>query len=420
MNRPSREFDIVVWGATGFTGRLVCEYLARTQGVNGPLKWAVAARNPGKLSATCGEIATELVDCPVQSLPMLVADSDDPDSLLALVRRARVIVSTVGPYAWYGSRLVEACAENGTDYCDLSGELQWIREMIRTFDEPARHSGARLVHCCGFDSVPFDMGVWFAQREMQRRHGVFSHDVRGVVRSIKGSFSGGTYASMLNFVREAAADPALRRIAADPDALLPESALARRAPVRREAVNFDPDLGVWTGPWVMALVNTRIVRRSNALAGYPWGRDFDYEETMSTGRGSSGYVRARALQLGLGTFMASMTLAPARFLLERLLPAPGEGPDRQAREAGGYEIDFVARHPQDASRDVLARVRGDMDPGYGSTAKMLAECALCLAVDRLPTPGGSWTPAAALGETLLTRLVERAGVSFEVRSLADR
>ncbi|MFM7273057.1 MAG: saccharopine dehydrogenase family protein, partial [Gammaproteobacteria bacterium] len=353
---------------------------------------------------------------PADALPILDADGHDPASLARLAARTRVLVSTVGPYALHGTELLRACAEAGTDYCDLTGEVQWLHRVIADFDPVARASGARLVHCCGFDSVPFDMGVWYLQREALARQGRAYAEVHGVVRRIRGSFSGGTYASMLNLVEEASREPALRRVLTDANALLP-AGHARGRGRTRNGVAEEPALGVWTAPFVMAAVNTKIVRRSNALLGSPWGEDFRYEESMATGTGTSGRLRALGMAAGLGGFMASAAIGPGRALLRRVLPAPGEGPDRAAREAGSYRIDFVGVAPQEAPR-LVASVSASRDPGYGSTARMLAECALCLAQDGVSSDGGSWTHAACMAEPLLERLRGRAGLDFTLREQA--
>ena len=416
MRHDTREFDLLLWGATGFTGALVAEYLAAREGLGGRLRWAIAGRNRSKLEKVARALADQVPGFRAEALPILEADGHDPASLAKLVARTRVLISTVGPYALHGTELLRACAEAGTDYCDLTGEVQWLHRVIAAFDPVARESGARLVHCCGFDSVPFDMGVWFLQREALARHGRPYSEVHGVVRRIRGSFSGGTYASMLNLVEEASREPALRRVLSDANALLPQGHGRGRGRTRN-GVTEEPTLGVWTAPFVMAAVNTRIVRRSNALLGSPWGEDFSYEESMATGTGTSGRLRAIGMAAGLAGFMASAAISPGRALLRRVLPAPGEGPDRAAREAGSYRIDFVGLRPQEAPL-LVASVSASLDPGYGSTARMLAECALCLAQDPVASGGGSWTPAACMAEPLLERLRSRAGLDFALREQA--
>lgn len=414
MASKTREFDLIVWGATGFTGQLVTEYLAREYGSRSRLNWAVGGRNSAKLDRVCREIAAAVPGFDPGSIIRITADSDELASLEAMAARTHVVISTVGPYALYGSKLVQACAAKGTDYCDLAGEVQWIRAMIDACNEPARKSGARIVHCCGFDSVPFDLGVWFVQQQMHARHGVYCREVRGFVREFKGGLSGGTFASMMNLMEEAGRDPALRRRLADPDLLLPESPRSARQRRSPSAVGWDRDTDSWTAPFVMSAINTRIVRRSNALLDFPWGQDFRYEEAVATGAGIPGFSRASLMFLGLAAFTVSAAIGPLRGLMRKMLPKPGEGPSAETRRRGYYEIDFLGRHPDEPSRDIRVRVRGDMDPGYGSTSKIIAECGLCLALDRPATAGGSWTPASAMGDALLQRLREHAGLSFEV------
>jgi short subunit dehydrogenase-like uncharacterized protein len=413
----NREFDLVVWGATGFTGRLVAEYLAANEGVGQRLRWAIAGRSAAKLGEVARDIAQQVSGFEPSALPRLVADSTDLHSMRGLAARTRVVISTVGPYARYGTPLVQACAELGTDYCDLAGEVQWIHRMIADWDAPARASGARIVHCCGFDSIPFDLGAWYLQRGMHARHGVYAPRVHTVVRSMRGNFSGGTFASMLGFVQEAVANPAVRRLAVDANALMPPAPGTPFLPLP-DRVSFCGPLGVWTGPFVMAAVNTKIVRRSNALLGLPWGANFQYSEAMATGKGLSGRVRAHALQAGLAAFTGSLALPPTRALVRSLLPAPGEGPDRAARDNGYYRIEVVGWHPQFGHPATVATVSGEGDPGYASTSRMLAEAGLCLALDKVPSTGGSWTPAACMAAPLLARLEKRARLVFELREIA--
>lgn len=402
-----REFDVVLWGATGFTGQLVAEYLTTSYGVNGALRWAIAGRNRRKLEAVreaCMPGAGE------ERLPVLTGDSHDASGLAGLAARSRVICSTVGPYARHGTPLVAACVGAGTDYCDLTGEVQWMARMIPDYQGAAGASGARIVHTCGFDSVPSDMGTWYLQQAMLERHGVPACRVKARVGKTRGGASGGTVASMLNLMEEAAQDPSVRRLVADPYCLYPAGVAPGRDRGDQSGARFDSDFGQWTYPFIMGLVNTRVVRRSNALMGFPWGTDFRYDEAVL----AKSRLEAMRNALGLGVGMAALGMGPTRRLAQRFLPAPGEGPSRQQREAGHYELFFHGVHPRDRALDLRARVTGDMDPGYGSTAKMLGESAVCLALDDRQVEGGFWTPASALGENLLRRLQERAGLTFEI------
>lgn len=403
-----REFDVIVFGATGFTGALVAEYLLERYGCDRDLRWAIAGRSQAKLDALKGQLGAG-----ASTLETIVADSSDGPSLAELARRTRVVITTVGPYALYGTALVAACVEAGTDYCDLAGEVQWIRRMIDRHHDRAAETGARIVHCCGFDSIPMDMGVHFLQQEAQRRHGAYCASIALFVKATRGSASGGTLASMINIVREARKDRSIARILANPYALNPEG--EREGPDGRDQQNvvFDQDAGAWTGPFVMAGVNTRVVRRSHALAGYPYGREFRYREAVMTGTGPAGWIKGTLMTLGLGALVLGISLAPTRRLLQRFfLPSPGDGPGPEAREAGFFNLMQVGKLPDGSV--IRTRITGDRDPGYGSTSKMLAESAVCLAKDELASRGGVLTPSAAMGDALLRRLRENAGLTFDV------
>ena len=409
MNDNSREFDIVVVGATGFTGALVAEYLCDRYGVAGDLRWAAAARNEQKLATL-----RESLGSPATSLPVIVADTLDAESMRQLAKRTRVVLTTVGPYARYGSQLVAACAENGTHYCDLAGEVQWIRRMIDAHDATARQSGARIVHCCGFDSIPMDIGAWFLQQESQQRYGAYCDSIVLLVKAMKGGASGGTMASIMNVMREARADKEVARVLARPYSLNPEGEL--RGPDRgdQRAIRFDDEAGSWTAPFIMATVNTRVVRRSHALLGYPWGDSFRYHEAIQTGSGVGGWSRSAMITAGLTGLVGAASFGWSRGLLERfVLPRPGTGPGAAAREKGFFNLEQIGRLAD--GRTIRSRITGDRDPGYGSTSKMLAESAVCLAMDDLDSGGGVLTPAAAMAAPLLQRLRANAGLSFEIR-----
>lgn len=408
MNANEREFDVIVVGATGFTGALVAEYLCHRYGVGDSLRWAAAGRNEAKLSALQQSLGHQ-----AESLPLIVADTLDAGSMSELAKRARVVLTTVGPYARYGSDLVAACAANGTHYCDLAGEVQWIRRMIDAHDATARKSGARIVHCCGFDSIPMDIGTWFLQREARKRTGAYCNSITLLVRAMKGGASGGTMASMMNLVREARADREVARVLASPYSLNPDG--DRRGPDRgdQRGIRFDQDAESWTAPFIMASVNTRVVRRSHALLGHPWGADFRYHEAIRTGRGMGGWIRAAMITAGLAGLVGLASLGWSRGLLERfVLPRPGTGPDAEARANGFFNLEQIGTLA-DGGR-IQSRITGDRDPGYGSTSKMLAESAVCLALDDLDSGGGILTPAAAMAAPLIRRLTTNAGLSFQI------
>jgi short subunit dehydrogenase-like uncharacterized protein len=402
-----RTFDLIVFGATGFTGRLVAEYLNTTYGVDGDVSWAMAGRNLDKLAEV-----RRLIGAP-DALPLIAADASDAAALAGLVRRAKVIITTVGPYQRHGEALVTACAQAGTDYVDLCGEPGWMAQMIPRLDAPARASGARVVFSCGFDSIPFDLGVVFLQDEALHRFGKPLRQVHGRVRTMKGGMSGGTLASALATIEQMGRDPVLARTMADPFALTP----GFRGPPQPEgeAAAYDELAHCWTAPFIMAAINTKNVHRTNALRGHPWGRDFVYDERMATGDGAVGKQRAKALARATWVQNALLGFGPTRTLLSRFaLPKPGEGPGRQKRDNGRYDVLFVGQTAD--GRTLRASVKGDRDPGYGSTSKMIAETALCLVTDigRDATGGGVWTPGAAMGLALASRLQARAGLTFAI------
>jgi short subunit dehydrogenase-like uncharacterized protein len=412
---PKRDFDLIVFGASSFVGQiLVATLVSEFNGGREALRWAMAGRSRSKLEAVRAALPQAGHDTPI-----LLADAADEAALRKLCGQTRVVVSTVGPYALHGEALVKACADTGTDYCDLTGEVQWVRRMQSQYQAAAHASGARIVHCCGFDSIPSDLGVWFLQQAARERFGAPLSQVKMRVARIKGTASGGTVASMVNIAREAAKSRALRRELADPYSLCPEGhGVTVRQPQVRSAV-LDRDFGAWCAPFVMAAINTRVVHRSNALLDYAYGRDFRYDEAMLTGSGVRGRLRAAAVTAGIAGFVVGAAIRPSRWLLEHfVLPKPGEGPSPATQAAGRFDLRFVG---SGANGETLrARVTGDRDPGYGSTARMLAQAAASLALDhhgkrrRIGRPGGFWTPATMFGERLIERLTARAGITFSL------
>jgi len=406
----ARPLDVVAFGATSFVGRILCRYLLGEFGTRGALKWGVAGRSQARL-----EELRHALGADAAGLPLVVADASDDAALGKLCASARVVVSTVGPYALHGEPLVRACAESGTDYCDLTGEVQWIRRMLQRYEATARKSGARIVHCCGFDSIPSDLGVYFLQRESRRTLGAPCERVKMRVRTMRGGFSGGTVASVMNLFKEAAGDAALRKELADPYSLCPPGTAPRVRQPEVRAPQFDPDFGAWVAPFVMSAINTRIVHRTNALAKHAYGADFVYDEAMLTGRGFAGGLAAGATSAGLAGFMLAGAIGPLRKTLERfVLPKPGAGPSPDAQRTGSFDLRFFGTTAD--GRRIRTKVTGDRDPGYGSTGKMLGQAAACLAldVDKAATPGGFWTPATIFGDRLLQRLVDHSGLTFEV------
>jgi short subunit dehydrogenase-like uncharacterized protein len=386
----TRELGIIVYGATGYTGKLVAEYLNNQYGVGGTVSWAMAGRSKDKLEAVRDELGI------AGEIPLVVADASDPDSIRDMVERAKVIITTVGPYQLYGSDLIAACATAGTDYVDLCGEPNWMKQMIDTHSEAAKASGARIVFSCGFDSIPFDLGVFFLQEKAIERTGSPCKRVRGRVRGMKGVWSGGTLASFRATMAAAAKDPSIIASLTNPFALTP----GFTGPEQPSGMKpmYDELLGSWVAPFVMATINTKNIHRSNLLLDHLYGEDFVYDEMLLTGPGDKGEAMAKAVAEDKS--MAEDTTAP------------GEGPTREQRETGFYDLLFVG---EAADGSILRTVvKGDMDPGYGSTSKMIAESAVCLLKNPDAAAGGIWTPAPALGAALIDRLQRNAGLSFEL------
>ena len=405
MSSPTdRRLDLVVFGATSFVGQILCRHLVDRHGTDGSLRWAIAGRSAAKLNQVAADTGADV--------ERIVVDASDTAGLMDLAESTRVVVSTVGPYALYGSPLVAAVAAAGTDYCDLTGEPQWMRKMIDAHSTAAEASGARIVHACGFDSIPSDLGVWFTQQRSIEALGQPCSQVDMRVETMSGSLSGGTIASMLNLLEEAAADPNLRKQLADPYLLAPPD--HRSGPSQPDITHPTKDAaGRWLAPFVMAGVNTRVVQRSHALLGRPWGREFRYQEAMAMGSGPLGATKASGLSAGVLAMMGLGAIGPTRKLLGRVLPTPGEGPSPTAQERGSFDIRFTGTTSD--GRSIETQVTGDRDPGYGSTAKMLGETAVAfLDLDRAETPGGFWTPATAFGDQLIERLEAHAGLRFSV------
>jgi short subunit dehydrogenase-like uncharacterized protein len=402
-----RDIDVVVFGATGFVGRLIAQYLA--EHAPDGVRIGLAGRSAEKLARIRGELPAAAADW-----PLITAESDDRASLDALARRTRVVATTVGPYFRAGLPLVEACAEAGTHYADLTGEVLFIHEALRHHDRAAA-SGARIVNSTGFDSIPSDLGVLLlhqaAAADGDGRLGKTTY----VVKAMRGGASGGTVASLKGQVDEIRRDPASRKIVTDPYALVPER--PDGAPPQHDTfgVHHDKELGVWVAPFVMATFNTRIVRRSNALQDWAYGRDFDYSEVMSVGSGIAAPAKAAAVAGGLGALAGGLAFRPTRAVLDRVLPDPGEGPSEKARDKGFFTIELHAETPD--GRRYRSTVAAQGDPGYKATAVMMGETALCLALDeeRMPDRAGILTPASGIGQPLIERL-RTAGMTLEVES----
>jgi len=387
--KADRPFDIVVYGATGYTGRLVAEYLAHHYKGSGP-KWAMAGRSADKLAEV-----RDLIGAPADT-PLVVANSDDPASMQALAESTRVVVTTVGPYQLYGEPLLAACVAAGTDYADLCGEPAWMRQMIDKYHAAARASGARIAFSSGFDSIPFDLGVLMLQKEAVKRHGSPAPRVKGRVRAMQGTFSGGTAASLTETMKAVAKDPSLIKVLQSPFGLTPDF----EGPSQPLGLlpEYDDRIGRWAAPFIMATINTKNVHRTNLLLGHPYGTDFKYDEMVLTSAGELGEKAAHAV----GEMLKNPFGAKP--------PKPGEGPSKEERENGFYDVLFLGEWPD--GQTIRYGVKGRYDPGYGSTSRMIAETGIALLGCK--ADGAVATPGALLGEALVERLREHAEISFAV------
>lgn len=415
MSLTEEEFDVVLWGATGFVGNLIAEHLVDSYGPE-ELSLALAGRNEEKLARLESRLTDDASEW--SDIPMLTGDAFDRESLDGIAERAAVVATTVGPYAKYGNDLVAACVSHGTDYCDLTGEVQWVRRMIDEHHEDARIRGASIVHCCGFDSIPSDLGTYLVQKHTRDTYGTTCERVGGFVTDASGGFSGGTLESMTNALEEAAEDPEVRRTMAHPYALNPAGERDGPDGGMQQRPRWDEDLEAWTAPFVMSTVNEKVVRRTNALLGFSWGRDFRYRESIAAGSGVMGALRAAGVSAATGLFAGAMSVGPLRDLLRAtVLPEPGEGPSRKSIEEGSFEVRLLGRGETSSGDpiDVRATIAADRDPGYGATAIMFGETAVALAEGTSDTPldSGVLTPAAAVGVELAERLRD-AGMTIEV------
>jgi len=386
-----KSFDVVIYGATGFTGKLVVEYMQEKYGKDEGISWAIAGRSEEKLNSVREELKVG------SNVPQLLVDSNDTDSIASMVQQTKCVLTTVGPYQLYGANILQQCVIHGVDYVDLCGEPGWMHEMINEYSDQAKETGARIVFSCGFDSIPFDLGVYFLQKEVIAQHGQPASNVRGRVRDMNGEFSGGTAASLGATMASLKEKPELFEVLVNPFALSNGFTGPKQAQDSKPI--YDDKLETWVAPFFMAPINTKNVHRSNALMDHLYGEDFCYNEMWIQGPGEEGKAAAE--------FVGSMNpLADA--------PAPGEGPSKESRENGNYDVLFCADLTDGSS--LHASVSGDMDPGYGSTSKMIAESALCLVNDCVELGGGIYTPAPAMGEKLITRLQANAGLTFKIEN----
>jgi short subunit dehydrogenase-like uncharacterized protein len=385
-----REFDVVIFGATGFTGKLVAEYFQSQYGSDSSIKWAVAGRNERKLNDVKDELGIN------SDVASIIADGDDEDALSALTKRAQVVLTTVGPYQIYGEKLLSACVDNGTGYVDLCGEPAWMHQMIGKYEEKAKQTGANIVFSCGFDSVPFDLGVYYLQQHAKQQTGSAIEYVKGRVRKMQGTFSGGTAASLKATMAAAHKDKSIMAALINPFSLA-DNNHSQPQPDGNKPY-YDESLGTWVAPFIMAAINTKNVHRTNYLGNYAYGQTFQYDEMLMTGPGEKGEAMANHV-------------AKDKSLASDDGPKPGEGPGKEERENGFYDLVFTGN--ASTGETLSVSVKGDKDPGYGSTSKMISESALCLCKD-VTLSGGFYTPAAALGQKLIKRLTKNAGLTFSI------
>ena len=396
----TKQLDLIIWGATGFTGQLVSEYINKKYS-NTALKWGIAGRNKEKASV----IAERLN---IAKDRIFIADCNDLESLIKLTSKTKVICTTVGPYAKLGTNLVEACIKTNTNYCDITGETQWIRKMIDKYHSKAKENKIKIINSCGFDSIPSDMGVFYSQKNLFEKTGKYANSINMRVAGAKGGISGGTYNSLSNVLEEARIDKEVRKTLTNPYGLNPIGRQNGPDKTDLQSVIFDKVSNSWIAPFVMAGINTKIVRRSHALIDFKYGSDFSYDEATLSGKGVLGQVKGYLSLIPI--FLATRKKGSfIKNIVDYVLPKSGEGPSEKTRISGYYNLRFYLSQ-QD--KIYLSKVIGDMDPGYGSTSKMLAESAVCLASDKTPETYGILTPSVALGDPLLKRLQENAGLTF--------
>ena len=398
--KNERDFDLIIWGATGFTGNLVCDYINKNYNER-ELRWAIAGRNKKKILKLQQKLK-------IDDSRTIIADSSDKNSLVKMVKKSKVVCTTVGPYAKYGTNLVEACIEGETNYCDITGETQWIRRIIDRFHTKAKEKNIKIINSCGFDSIPSDMGVFYSQKKMLDKTGKYASTINMRVAGAKGGISGGTYNSLSNVLEEALVDKEVRKTLTNPYGLNPiDKQFGPDKSDLREVI-FDAVSNSWIAPFVMAGINTKIVRRSHALMDFMYGKNFAYDEATLTGKGIAGQIRGYMSLIPI--FLATRKKGSIiKKIVDFILPKSGEGPSKKTRINGYYNLRFYLTLDK---MTYVSKVLGDMDPGYGSTSKMLAESAICLALDEIPDTYGILTPSVALGDSLLKRLEENAGLTF--------
>ena len=421
INTDKRAYTIVLYGATSFVGQITAHYLAQflteqkpNEDASHSVTWAIAGRDEDKLKKLQDEIVSKQGN-KADKVAIIIANSNDEASLDAMTKQTQVLISTVGPYLKYGEPLIKSCAQNGTDYVDLTGEAIFIKDMLDKYQDTAKQSGARIVNSCGFDSIPSDLGVYFTQQQAQDKFNQACETIHMRVKAAKGGVSGGTIASMGTIFEEVGEDKARRKQVANPYLLNDDTDAPTTRQKNISKPEYDDDHKRWLAPFVMAVINTRIVHRTNQLLSYEYGREFKYDEAMWMQDGVKGKLMSYGLSAGLLGFASAMMFKPSRELLSKhVLPKSGSGPSKSEQENGFFDIRFFGTTTKQDT--ISTKVTGDRDPGYGSTSRMLAQSALCLAQDvsQDAVAGGFWTPATAMGDKLIQRLEEHAGLSFEI------
>ena len=410
--QDNRPYAVVLYGATSFVGQITAKYLSQFLADSNDVEWAIAGRDEEKLKKLQSEISDS---GSAKKVDIIIANSNDEASLDEMTKQAKVVISTVGPYLKYGEPLIKSCANNGTDYVDLTGEAIFIKDMMDKYQDTASQSGARIVNSCGFDSIPSDLGVYFTQQQAEKQFDEVCEKIHMRVKAAKGGLSGGTVASMATIFEEVGKDKSRRKQVANPYLLNDDADVPNVRQKNISKPEYDSEHSRWLAPFVMASINTRIVHRTNQLTDYEYGREFKYDEAMWMKDGVKGQLTSYALSAGLFGFATTMMFKPSRELLSKhVLPKSGSGPSKSEQENGYFDIRFFG---YTASNDSIStKVTGDRDPGYGSTSRMLAQSALCLAQDisHKDIKGGFWTPASAMGDKLIARLEEHSGLSFEV------
>lgn len=401
-----QKYDIVLWGATSFAGQIVAKYIAKQYGYNQNIKWAIAGRNQKKLTQL-----KESLPGDKSQLPIELADSNDYSSLEDLVKKTKVIISTVGPFMLYGENLVKACAVNGTDYCDLTGEVPFVKSMQDKYEEDVKKSGARIIHCCGVDSIPSDLGIFYLNQKSLEKFNSPIKSALTAIKKFKGAFSGGTVSSIINMIDARKENPELIKQSSKPYSLCFDQNTNKPRQPDLNTYCYNNNIKKWLTPFLMSTVNSKIVHASNSRLAYPYGKAFEYSEFMIAPKKSS----AVKVYYGMGLMMLTLGFKPTRWILEKFfLPKPGEGPSIEQQEQGFFVYNIYGKtYNNDA---IVVEVTGDKDPGYGSSAQMLAESAICMAldIDKNKLSGGFWTPASAMGNSLIERLVKYAGLTFNV------